>query len=492
MRTATQGIDYTSRDYQAYKELLITKLQEKMPEYTDTSETDAGIVILEAFANGLDICSYYSDAIANDVMLATTQDRRLATLLARDLGYSPYNQTASKVPIVFTLEVEQEEDVIIGRGTVVTTVESDDVEAIVFETVEDLVIPAGKLGNEQNKNGDYIYSILAVQGESIKNDYIGSSNGTPYQSFSLSYLEVLIDSIELYVNEGDGETLWRRVDNFQDCDEDSKVYTVSVDEYDNCTIEFGSGVRGKIPAIFDNGIRANYRVGGGEIGNVQPNTITVIETDIPFVDECFNLDPVTLGHEKESIEEIRYNAPAHNRTRDRAVTLQDYEDLININVSKYDDFYGILNTKAVRNEENNLNLFLYYQMREGYEMTEDLENLLSSFFRVRTMLGTSYTLTPFSPYVVNIEANLIVLNDYSREEVKEEVIQYINSYFDYGNFTFGDEIVKSELEEEIKNSIEGVKSFRINTPTEDIIVSDEEYKIFSLGTLTVNDSGGDL
>ena len=76
-RKPTQGIDYTSRDYEAYRELLIQKLQEKMPEYTDTSETDAGIVILEAFANGLDIMSLYADIVANDVILTTTQDRKL-------------------------------------------------------------------------------------------------------------------------------------------------------------------------------------------------------------------------------------------------------------------------------------------------------------------------------------------------------------------------------------------------------------------------------
>ena len=47
-RLPTKNIDYTSRDYEAFRDLLITKLQEKMPEYTDTSETDAGIVIIEA------------------------------------------------------------------------------------------------------------------------------------------------------------------------------------------------------------------------------------------------------------------------------------------------------------------------------------------------------------------------------------------------------------------------------------------------------------
>ena len=482
MRKATQGIDYTSRDYQAYKELLINKLQEKMPEYTDTSETDAGIVILESLANGLDICSYYADAMANDVILATTQDRRLAVLLAQDLGYSPYNQTASKVPIVFTLETNKIKSV---------KFYCDDVEAIPFETEKDLVIPAGKLGNETDENGKYLYSVLAVQGETIEDDYIGSSNGTPYQSFVLSYSEVLVDSLEVYVDEGEGESLWTRVENFQDCDEDSRVYTITIDEYDNCTIEFGSGLKGKIPSIFDNGIRASYRVGGGKIGNVQPNTITVIETDIPYVEECFNLEPAILGHEKESVEEIRYNAPAHNRTRDRAVTLKDYADLLKINVSKVDSFYGILNTKAVNSDSNPLGVTLYYQMREGYSMSPSLESDISTFFDPRIILGTSYSFSPFVDNPVDIEASLIVQKDYSRSEVKEEVEQFITSYFSYGNFTFEDEITKSELEEEVKNSIEGVKSFRIVTPTEDIIVSPEPYYIFSLGTLTLTVSGGE-
>ena len=105
-RKPTKGIDYTNRDYEAYRELMIQKLKEKMPEYTDTSQTDAGIVILECLANGLDILSMYSDIVANDVLLPTTQDRRMACILARNLGYTPYNQTASITPQVFVLNKE--------------------------------------------------------------------------------------------------------------------------------------------------------------------------------------------------------------------------------------------------------------------------------------------------------------------------------------------------------------------------------------------------
>ena len=204
-RVATPNIDYTDRDYESYREMLIQKLQEKMPEYTDTSQSDAGIVILECLANGLDILSLYIDAIANDVLLPTTQDRRIACILARNFGYTPYNQTASVTPQVFVLNSIKEEPMIIPKGTVVTTDSLDTLNMVSFETVEDLLIPAGCLGDEKDDNGNYIYTVNVEQGSSITNDLIGTSNGSPYQTMRLNYTEVLTDSIRLFVDEGDGE-----------------------------------------------------------------------------------------------------------------------------------------------------------------------------------------------------------------------------------------------------------------------------------------------
>ena len=63
----------------------------------------------------------------------------------------------------------------------------------------------------------------------------------------------------------------------------------------------------------------------------------------------------------------------------------------------------------------------------------------------------------------------------------------------YNGKNFGeifDEFAKSDLEGEIKSTIDGVKSFRINSPTDDIITADKPYKIIKLGTVTLNITGG--
>lgn len=487
-RKMTAGIDYTNRDYEAYREMMIQELQKKMPEYTDLSSTDAGIVMLECLANGLDICSLYNDVVANDVVLATTQDRKMAVILARNLGYTPYNQTASITPQVFILNSVKDSDYIIGKGTVVKTKDSQDMVTQYFETMNDLVIPKGALGNETDESGNYLYQVNVQHGTSVKNDSLGSSTGAPFQSFKLNFPNVLIDALEVYVNEGDGKRKWTRVDSFFDStlNGDSRVYTVSIDEFDNCYVEFGNNIRGKIPNVYQDGITANYRIGGGTVGNVQANTITVLDTSLAFVDSTFNpVASTTKGHEKETLEEIKENAPAKYRTRDRAVTLGDYGDLLMIN--NEGDFYGVYRAKATRDTDNGLFAHIYYQMRDGYEMTDNLLEQIKKFYEPRIIIGTELDINPYEPYVVDIEATLIVDKDYSMETLKSYVESYIkDTFFAPNAFTFGDGFVMSDLESEVKSTFEGVRSLRISSPVGVIINADKENQIIELGTLTLN------
>lgn len=479
-RKPTANIDYTSRDYDGFKELLIQKLKEKMPEYTDTSETDAGIVILEALANGLDIISLYSDIIANDVILPTTQSRDLAVLLAQCLGYIPFNQTASVYPQVFVLGTAQEGDTVIPEGTIVTTEESSDLATLTYETMEDLVIPAGALGNEQDDDGNYIYSVPVISGETVSQDVLGSSQGTPLQTFVCNYTEVLVDSLVVYVDEGNGQEIWRRVDSFLDCDENSKVYMVSVDDFDNCTISFGNGVRGKIPVAMSNNIIADYRIGGGDASNVDANQIVVPDTSIAGIESTFNLEATTLGHNKESIESIKVNAPASFRARDRLVTLGDYEDLLKI------QFYDFLDLKAVRDTNDKRLAHIYYMMKSGYKMTDKLVSEIAEFVADRRMIGTEYDLTEYTKQPVNITATLYVDDNYDKKEVLANVKSYIEqATFEYGELLFGDTIIKSDLEAEIKETFDGVLSFRISSPTDDIIRPANVQSVLTLGTVNI-------
>ena len=481
MRNLTPNIDYTSKDYEAFRELMIKKLKEKMPEYTDTSDTDAGIVILEALANGLDIISLYADIVANDTILPTTQSRRMAVLISECLGYHPYNQTASEYEQVFVLSSIRDEDTIIPKGTLIRTTSDNDLVSLPYETMYDLIIPAGKLGNEKDDHGNYLYTVKIQAGESIFQDVIGTSSGSPLQSFKCSYTNVLIDSLQVYIDEGNDEEIWTRVDSFYDCDANSKVFMTLVDDFDACVIQFGNGLKGKIPNSFPNGITASYRIGGGEGSNVGANIITDLESNIAFVESTFNLEANILGHDKETLESIKQNAPASYRSQDRFVTLRDYEDLLRIH------YYDFIALKAVRDTEDKKLAHVFYLMREGYSFTPELLADITAYIGDRSMIGTTFDLAEYTPQDVNITAKVFVDKDYDASIIVENIKRYLKEViFRYGELKFEDYLIKSDLESEIKEVFEGVLSFRINSPTSDIIAPSQPNNILRLGTVNIS------
>jgi hypothetical protein len=94
------------------------------------------------------------------------------------------------------------------------------------------------------------------------------------------------------------------------------------------TLRFGNGQLGKIPEGL---IVVSYRIGGGVAGNVGPGAVNRIDplTDVlanPVAATVTNpAGPYVVGRERETIAEIKQNAPASVRVTNRTVTAEDYE-----------------------------------------------------------------------------------------------------------------------------------------------------------------------
>lgn len=463
-RTTTKGIDYTSKDYESFRSDMIKQLGIKMPEYTDIRQSDAGIVILELLAQGLDILSYYQDAMANEAYLVTEELRSNALKWCYLLGYVPRASTPTEFTQVFVLSSAQLKDTVIPKGTVVKTKGSIAEPSIYFETKEDLIIPAGKLGDEMSDN-EYLYKTKVVQGISVSNEIVGSSTEVADQSFTLKYSPVILDSIVLYVNEGSGPVKWERVDNFVDSNATSQVYTVSINDNDEAIITFGDGVFGKIPSYYKNGIFCNYRVGGGEQGNVGANMINLLDSNIALVDRTFN--PYTCdvrGENKETLEEIKRNAPNSNRTKWGALTTTDFADVIKLN------FVEVDKVSAYNNPDNSRDIDIYLILKEDKELTEEVKSKINSLFDEneggRKIVGAgNIALNPAIRVPLEIEATLSVKDRYNFEEVKSNIEEFIVDYFKVGNIDFDTEFIPANIVAEVMNpvnAIEGVRFFTID------------------------------
>lgn len=492
-RTPTSGIDYTSRDYEGFRQMMLAELGIKMPEYTDHSQTDAGIVILELTAKGLDILSYYADIIANETLLPTCKRRDSANTWCTILSYVPRNATPSHIMQVFVLTGVKNEKTVIPAGTYVKTKQTSTEAEIIFETEEDLVIPAGKLGNETDANGNYLYTVSAVQGTRVEGELVGSSSGVANQKFVLTYSPVIVESVEVLINEGAGFEPWSRVDNFVDSGPESNHFVLTVTNNDEAVIQFGDGVLGKIPTKFEQGIFANYRVGGGTQGNVGANKVVVMETNLATVDSTFNPESVYVkGKDKESIDEIKVNAPRYSGLKWGALTLQDFADVVLLN------FNEVIFANSERDTEDIDSIHIYMLTDEGAVVNETLMAELTEFFdengEGRKIVGANKVyLEPAVLVPQDLEANLIVKDRYSRSKVQEQITALIEDFFALGNYPFNQELSLSELAANVmnpENAISGIKSFYFTSPAEPVLTPTAS-QIFTLGNLTIHASGGE-
>lgn len=488
-RVPTNGIDYTSKDYESFRNDMITQLGIKMPEYTDIRQSDAGIVILELLAQGLDVISYYQDVIANEAFLVTEEQRSNALKWCKMLSYIPKASTPAEFTQVFVLSSVQETDTVIPMGTVVKTQGTSTEPSVYFETQSDLVIPAGALGNEM-EDDKYLYTVKVVQGLSVIGELLGSSNGSVNQRFKLNYSPVVLDSITVLINEGSGFEQWTRVDNFVDSGATSRDYTVDIDDNDEATIIFGDGVFGKIPKIYEKGIYCSYRVGGGTQGNVGANKITLLDSNIALVSITFNPNTADVeGQDKESLADIKRNAPVSHRTSWGALTIDDFADVVKANFLEVDKVSSYATGDGT-------DVSIYVLLKNDATISSQLQKEILSMFDEneggRKIIGVGdVSVHPAIKTPVDLSCTLAVKPRYDFDTVKANITEFLTDYFAVGNRDFDTELSFSELCAEIMNpdnAIDGIRFFKITSPTEDVLTPSSGV-IHTLGTLTFTNGG---
>ena len=204
--------------------------------------------------------------------------------------------------------------------------------------------------NATNITISYVYDqdIIAYQGETKVQVY--SSDGSPNQEFTIDNTPVLVSPVvetedidpnpnrfEVWVGDPgvpfgtETGTLWSRVDNLASAGPVENVYEVTFDDQDRAIIKFGDAVAGGIPPSGVNNISIIHRTGGGTSGNISTGFINSTVTGqaglLSVTIFITNTEAATGGAERESLNEIRVNAPAFLRTNNTATTEDDYDTL---------------------------------------------------------------------------------------------------------------------------------------------------------------------
>jgi baseplate J-like protein len=126
-------IDYLAKDYSSFRQALLDFIPTRLPAWTERSEADLGMMVLELLTATGDTLSYFQDRVANEAFLGSaTQRRSVAGHLAL-LGYEMDEGASARTWLQF--QVNQPHTLGTGGFQVSNTPTSDAEPVIVFETL---------------------------------------------------------------------------------------------------------------------------------------------------------------------------------------------------------------------------------------------------------------------------------------------------------------------------------------------------------------------
>lgn len=151
-------------------------------------------------------------------------------------------------------------------------------------------------------------------------ELLGTGTGDFDQRFPLTHPHVLPDSVRLQVEEPDGWTDWTEVENFARSRIDDRHFTV---DHDNGAVVFG---RARVPQLGERIRVTSYRYSEGKAGNVPAQAVKSLPAH-PAVTVA-NPFPARGGSDATALPDALAAIPAEVHRRDRAVTPEDFRDLV--------------------------------------------------------------------------------------------------------------------------------------------------------------------
>lgn len=288
-------------------------------------------------------------------------------------------------------------------------------------------------------------TVPALHAETVAEEVLGMSEGVPAQAFVLERGPVVADAAEFVVQvaAGSGWDEWLETDSFAGHGPDDRVVRL---DRSSGEVSFGPAVREP-----DGGLRqfgavppkgapirvVRYRTGGGPRGNVAPGTITVLRSPVPLVDRVVNRRAGVGGTRGETVDEARVRGPLALRTRDRAVTIDDYEQLARRAAP------GIARVRAVPattpEEAGGVRVLVVPSASPDADGTLRFEDLLpaeevlaavSAHLDERRPVGARVLIEPPFYRGLTVVARLVARVRTSPDELQRAAVVALNHYFD--------------------------------------------------------------
>jgi hypothetical protein len=317
----TSKLRVTELDFDDIKSNLKTFLQSQS-EFTDYDfEGSALSVLLDLLAYNTHYNSVYANLVANEMFLDSASKRASVVSLAKHFGYTPTSRVSPRARINLQVVVTGSPPTLTlpKYTTFTTTLDGTDYTFYNLSSLTKTPISA---------NTFLFNSIEIVEGTPLSYRYTVSNN---QRSFVIPNVNVDITTLNVEVQNSATDATkhtYVKATDMVSVTSTDKVFFVEETRDGLFQLVFGDDTIGKqlvngniitITYLSSNGITTNncnsFNLGTTAGFTVNSYTITLNAK-------------ATGGKERESIESIRFNAPKFFNTQNRAVTSEDYKNII--------------------------------------------------------------------------------------------------------------------------------------------------------------------
>lgn len=289
-------------------------------QFRDYNFEGSGLnVLLDLLAYNTYYNSFYLNMVAAEAFLPTAQKRNSVVNLAKSLNYTPRSTSAATISGTITASV-------VGSPTSVTIpkytefVGTVDSRTFSFLTTEAITLYSAS---------SYASAVNMVEGKLISRRYTVNTADTE-QRFLIPNTNVDTTTVTVRVLNSSVDSTTRTFiepENIVEVGPTSQVYFLQESEDGQFEIKFGDGTFGVavssgniviIDYIVTNGLAAN------DVQNLTYSDAITSVNDITFVSDS----PASGGADRETIAQIKFNAPKSYEAQNRAVTVEDYSALM--------------------------------------------------------------------------------------------------------------------------------------------------------------------
>lgn len=285
-------------------------------------------ILLSILAENDHFMAFMLNAVGNESFLDTAQQRSSVVSLSKALGYVPASQKSSSALVNIIVTPSNLED---NDQTTLTLPRFTNFQSQAIDGTNYNFVTASSNVTTKNANNQFLFSNVTLnQGDIITTGYLvdGSRELYPIPSANVDTNYVWVSVQASPTNTA--ITTYSVYDDLTDLSQNTNAFFIQENSDANGTysIYFGDGVLGTKPAN-NSVVTITYLNTNGKYAN-KANAYILLGSINGFNDNV-KIIPVTQssgGADREPIHSVRYRAPRFDVIQNRAVTVNDYIDLI--------------------------------------------------------------------------------------------------------------------------------------------------------------------